>query len=109
VAFALCLDYKGEKHYIHKNYGIGTQSAKTTINMNYAMLFAVESDARRWRQKKQLPMEYEIVFIPIPIKEKPRSVEKRYYTTLRDIKGDESVDDIFNSVFDSSKPNGVEK
>jgi hypothetical protein len=94
MAFALCLDYAGNRHYIHKHYGTKLDSTKTTINMNYALLFAVESDATRWRRKNNLPIEYQPIFIPINIKEKPKSTEKIYYKRLKDLRGSESVNDV---------------
>lgn len=98
MAFSLISYYAGEKHFIHKQFGQSDSSPNVTKNMNFALLFAVESDARRFKKKNNL-IEFEPEFIPIAIKVEPKSTRKIYYTRLRDLKGKETVEDSLPDFF----------
>lgn len=87
LAFVLYVDFEGRRYYIHKDYGLSDNSPNTTINQNFALLFALESDARRWALKKDIPDEYEPLFVPVSIPVEPKSYEKIYYKRVRDLRG----------------------
>lgn len=97
MAFALRLLYLDERHYIHRLYSTKANDTnpKTTTNMNFAMLFETESQAMHWRQKKNLPKEFEVIFIPLAIHESVKE-EKKYYNVLKSGKSfNESIPDFF--------------
>lgn len=87
MAFALRLLYLEERHYIHRLYSTKAKSGeiipKTTSNMNFALLFESEAQAKHWREKKGIPGEFEVVFIPVAIQESPKSEKKKYYNVLK--------------------------
>lgn len=84
MAFALFVDFEGRRYFIHKDYGQSDTSPNTTVNQNFALLFAVESDCRKWKKKNNIPKEYEPLFIAINLPLEERSYRKIYYKRLRD-------------------------
>jgi hypothetical protein len=85
MAFALSSWYMGSKHYIHREFGLSENSSSTTRNMNFALLFHVESDARKWAKKHEV-VTFTPEFIPMQMKELPSYEDKLYYQRLRDLK-----------------------
>jgi len=84
MAFALSTLDNGEKFYIHKEYGRSDNSPSVSRNMNFALLFLVESDAKRFKKRNSL-LEFNTEFVPLQvIVDERKSYQKIYYTRLKD-------------------------
>lgn len=97
MSYALRITYQGQQHYIHRGFDYGPDSPKTTNNMNYAKLFASEREAKSWRQRNEIPVEYEVVFVVSRLPDKDDEEEQNTgskYKKLSSGSIDESLPDF---------------